>query len=238
MDDKVGAGRLKHRYVVIAVAHGASVATGAVSHLDVEGGVAHYEGGIRREVHPVEEGQNHIGRGLGCDTVVESHVGFKILLDVVPLEDKFETVPIARSYNRHSDALLMELLQRGLYLGKQLYGGNLVSHEKFGVDTHRRSSLFFAKFSQPAKCLIERQTDTFHHSILLGNGATHRFEGSAQRGNDTWCRVGQCSIEIEEDAALVRTALCEERCGSSSCGRGNRGVLHKYVLVCVCAVDK
>lgn len=238
MDDKFRVSCLKHCYVVVAVAHGAGVATGAVSHLDIEGGVAHYEGGIRREVHPVEEGQYHIWRGLWRDTVVESYVGFKILLDVVPLKDQFETVPIARSYNRHSDALLMELLQRGLYLGKQLYGGNLVSHEKLGVDTHRRSCLFFAKFSQPAKCLVERQTDTFHHGFLRGNRATHRFEGSAQRGNDTRCCVGQSAIEIEEDAALVRTALCEERCGSSSCGRGNRGVLHKYVLVCVCAVDK
>ena len=238
MDDKFRVSRLKHCYVVIAVAHGASVAAGAVSHLDIKGGVAHYEGGIRREVHPVEEGQYHIGRGLGCDTVVESHVGFKKLLDAVSLKDKFETVPIARSYNCHSDALLMELLQRGLYLGKQLYGGNLVSHEKLGVDTHRRSCLFFAKFSQPAKCLIERQTDTFHHGVLRRDRATHRFEGSAQRGNDTWCRVGQCSVEIEEDAALVRTALCEERCGSSSCGRGNRGVLHKYVLVFAYAVGK
>ena len=55
MDDKFRVSRLKHRYVVVAVAHGAGVATGAVSHLDVEGGVAHYEGGIRREVHLVEE---------------------------------------------------------------------------------------------------------------------------------------------------------------------------------------
>ena len=55
VDDEVGADRLKHCYVVIAVAHGAGVAAGAVSHLDIKGGVAHYEGGIRREVHPVEE---------------------------------------------------------------------------------------------------------------------------------------------------------------------------------------
>lgn len=238
MDDKFGVSCLKHCYVVVAVAHGAGVATGAVSHLDVEGGVAHYEGGIRREVHPVEEGQYHIWRGLWRDTVVESHVGFKKLLDVVSLKDEFETVPIARSYNRHSDTLLMELLQRGLYLGKQLYGGNLVSHEKLGVDTHRRSCLFFAKFSQPAKCLIERQTDTFHHGVLRGDRATHRLERGAQRGNDTWCRVGQCAVEIEEDAAFVGAALCEERCGSSSCGRGNRGVLHKYVLVFAYAVGK
>ena len=43
MDDKFRVSRLKHCYVVIAVAHGASVAAGAVSHLNIEGGVAHYE---------------------------------------------------------------------------------------------------------------------------------------------------------------------------------------------------
>ena len=55
MDDKFRVSCLKHCYIVVAVAHGAGVAAGAVSHLNIEGGVAHYEGGIRREVHLVEE---------------------------------------------------------------------------------------------------------------------------------------------------------------------------------------
>lgn len=182
---------------MVSVGNAADWAEGAVSHLEVVGGVAHYERVLCGRPRLLQNTQNHIRRRLLVRYVLFAQHKAYVARNVEPVEQPQQGGTAPAAGHAKLQAFGVEVLERFADVRKEpgLLFGYAVEQVAVGVAA-RLNERRVVRASGPTESLVQWQTNQLAHAGLRELWQRKCLERGVESSHDAGSRIGQRAVEV------------------------------------------